>query len=79
MVNEETGGSKLGEDLSIMTTGLTKYFGDVTAVNNISLNIRNGEIYGFLGLNGAGISRANSFSQSVLPVNIITTNIYIGF
>jgi len=38
----------------IMTSGLTKNFGDFTAVDNISLNIRRGEIYGFLGLNGAG-------------------------
>ena len=40
--------------LAITTTGLTKRFGDVTAVDGLSLNIRRGEIYGFLGLNGAG-------------------------
>jgi ABC-2 type transport system ATP-binding protein len=44
----------MSESLSIATTGLTKTFGDVTAVNVLSLNIRRGEIYGFLGLNGAG-------------------------
>jgi ABC-2 type transport system ATP-binding protein len=44
----------MGELLSIETTGLTKHFGDVTAVNDLSLKIRCGEIYGFLGLNGAG-------------------------
>jgi ABC-2 type transport system ATP-binding protein len=38
----------------IVTSGLTKKFGDLTAVNNVSLSIRRGEIYGFLGLNGAG-------------------------
>ena len=38
----------------IATTGLTRKFGNFTAVDNISLNIRRGEIYGFLGLNGAG-------------------------
>jgi ABC-2 type transport system ATP-binding protein len=42
------------EPLSIVATGLTKHFGEVTAVNDLSLNIRPGEIYGFLGLNGAG-------------------------
>jgi ABC-2 type transport system ATP-binding protein len=41
-------------DFSIIASGLTKRFGDVTAVNDLSLNIRRGEIYGFLGLNGAG-------------------------
>ena len=33
---------------------LTKKFGDKTAVNDLSLNIRPGEIYGFIGHNGAG-------------------------
>ncbi len=34
--------------------GLTKSFGDVTAVRNLSLRIGRGEIFGFLGANGAG-------------------------
>lgn len=38
----------------IRTDGLSKRFGKFTAVDNISLDIRRGEIYGFLGLNGAG-------------------------
>jgi ABC-2 type transport system ATP-binding protein len=41
-------------DNIIETRNLTKKFGNVTAVNNVSLNIVKGEIYGFLGLNGAG-------------------------
>jgi len=44
----------MSKSLSITTNGLTKHFGDVTAVDNLSLNIHSGEIYGFLGLNGAG-------------------------
>jgi ABC-2 type transport system ATP-binding protein len=44
----------MDESLSITTVGLTKHFGDVTAVENLSLKIHSGEIYGFLGLNGAG-------------------------
>jgi ABC-2 type transport system ATP-binding protein len=44
----------MSESLSIEATGLTKHFGNITAVDNLSLNIRRGEIYGFLGLNGAG-------------------------
>lgn len=35
---------------------LTKKFGDFTAVDNISLNVCEGEIFGFLGANGAGKS-----------------------
>ncbi len=41
---------------SIETKSLTKSFGDVTAVNNISLSVKDGEIFGFLGPNGAGKS-----------------------
>ena len=33
---------------------LTKKFNDLTAVNNISLEVESGEIYGFVSLNGAG-------------------------
>ncbi|HJJ22510.1 MAG TPA: ATP-binding cassette domain-containing protein [Nitrosopumilus sp.] len=41
---------------SIEIKSLTKSFGDVTAVNDISLSVENGEIFGFLGPNGAGKS-----------------------
>jgi ABC-2 type transport system ATP-binding protein len=38
----------------IKTENLSKHFGKVQAVESISLNVKKGEIYGFLGLNGAG-------------------------
>ncbi len=38
----------------IKIKNLTKKYGDLTAVNNISLEIKEGEILGFLGPNGAG-------------------------
>jgi ABC-2 type transport system ATP-binding protein len=38
----------------IDAVGLTKRYGDVTAVRDVSLRVRPGEIYGLLGLNGAG-------------------------
>lgn len=38
----------------IRTEALSKNFGNVHAVSDLSLNVRKGEIYGFLGLNGAG-------------------------
>lgn len=38
----------------IRTDGLTKVYGRVTAVDNITLDVRAGDIYGFLGANGSG-------------------------
>ena len=42
----------------IQVTGLTKNFGDFTAVNTISFDVKKGEIFGFLGANGAGKTTA---------------------
>lgn len=38
----------------IRTVGLTKCFGKLVAVDQLALDVRRGEVYGFLGLNGAG-------------------------
>ena len=36
------------------TTGLTRCFGDLTAVDNLTLTVAEGEVFGLLGPNGAG-------------------------
>jgi ABC-2 type transport system ATP-binding protein len=41
---------------AISAQGLTKRFGEITAVDGIDLEVSNGEIFGFLGPNGAGKS-----------------------
>jgi ABC-2 type transport system ATP-binding protein len=41
-------------DFAIETSGLSKFYGAVHAVEAVDLRVRPGEIYGFLGLNGAG-------------------------
>src|SRR5438477_8709122 len=40
--------------VAIGAEGLTKQFGGFTAVKDVSLEIRYGEVYGLLGANGAG-------------------------
>ena len=45
-------------DTVIKTENLTKTFGDFTAVDNISFEVHKGEIFGFLGANGAGKTTA---------------------
>lgn len=42
----------------ILAEGLTKKFGDFVAVDHISFNVKKGEIFGFLGANGAGKTTA---------------------
>lgn len=48
MMNEST----------IQADGLTRRFGDFTAVDQISFKVRKGEVFGFLGANGAGKTTA---------------------
>jgi len=44
----------MADDLAIDVKGMTKRFGKRTVVNKIDLQVRPGEIYGFLGPNGSG-------------------------
>jgi len=46
-------GGKISE-LLIETSGLTRRFGALTAVDDLALHVRRGSVYGFLGPNGAG-------------------------
>jgi len=46
------------EKPAIKVEGLTKRFGSFTAVDNISFEVHKGEIFGFLGANGAGKTTA---------------------
>ena len=45
-------------DIIIRVEGLTKRFGNFTAVDRISFEVYRGEIFGFLGANGAGKTTA---------------------
>jgi ABC-2 type transport system ATP-binding protein len=68
-------------ELAIDVQGMTKRFGDRTVVNDIALQVRTGEIYGFLGPNGSGkttfirmlcgLLRADAGSGQVLGHDVI--------
>jgi ABC-2 type transport system ATP-binding protein len=53
----------------ITTDGLTRRFGDVVAVDHLSLEVQPGEIFGFLGHNGAGKTTTVRLLNGVLTAD----------
>ena len=49
------------------TQALTRRFGDLTAVNELSIAVEAGEVFGLLGPNGAGKSTAIKMLTTLLP------------
>src|SRR5437773_1593203 len=43
-----------GSDITLRVQNVTKRFGDFTAVDDLSFDVRRGRVFGFLGPNGAG-------------------------
>ena len=58
MNNADTKAYNSNSDIVIVTKDLTKCFGSFTAVDHISFEVKKGEIFGFLGANGAGKTTA---------------------
>jgi len=51
----------------IKVRGLTKRYGDLVAVSNVTLDVQRGEVIGFLGPNGAGKTTAMRMLTGFLP------------
>ena len=56
-----------GDVAAIEAQGLTKNFGDFTAVDHVSFRIERGEIFGFLGSNGCGKTTTMRILTGLLP------------
>ncbi len=52
---------------AIVAKGLTRRFGDFTAVHDVSFEIKRGEIFGFLGSNGCGKTTTMKMLTGLLP------------
>jgi ABC-2 type transport system ATP-binding protein len=56
----------MSNEFVIDATNFTKKFGSFTAVDNITFNVEKGEIFGFLGANGAGKTTAMKMLTGLL-------------
>ena len=53
-------------EIVLSSRGLTKRFGDLTAVDNLSIEVLEGEVFGLLGPNGAGKTTSISMMCGLL-------------
>jgi ribosome-dependent ATPase len=61
---------------AIEAEGLTRRFGDFTAVDHVSFRIGRGEIFGFLGSNGCGKSTTMKMLTGLLPATSGTAKLF---
>lgn len=62
-------GDETNAEIAIEATNLTKRFGDFVAVDHVSLRIRRGEIFGFIGSNGCGKSTTMKMLTGLLSAD----------
>jgi len=70
-------------NLAIETENLGKHYGDVKAVEQLSLRVAEGEIYAFLGLNGAGKTTTIRMLLGMIKpttghANVLKTRVRLG-
>ncbi|MEZ4763315.1 MAG: ATP-binding cassette domain-containing protein [Calditrichia bacterium] len=54
-------------NISVKTEKLTRRFGSFTAVDAVSIEVQQGEIFGFLGANGAGKTTMIVYVYGLFP------------
>lgn len=55
--------------MSIVVQGVTKFYGEQKAIDNVSFEVKTGEIVGFLGPNGAGKSTMMKIITGFIPAS----------
>jgi len=61
--------SQAGTDVAILAEHLVRKFGHFTAVNDVSFQVKKGEIFGFLGPNGSGKTTVIKMLTGLLPLS----------
>ena len=59
----------MSEDVSVRVKAVTKRFGAFVAVDDVSFEVKKGEIFGYLGANGAGKSTTIRILCGLLSVS----------
>jgi ABC-2 type transport system ATP-binding protein len=62
------GSAASAETFAIDVQHIVKKYGDFTAVNDVSFNVKDGEIFGLLGPNGAGKSTLIRMMTTLIPI-----------
>ena len=68
MINNSHDFGRDGPDPVISASGITKNFGDLTAVDGVSFEVYKGETYGLLGPNGAGKTTTMRLLSALSPL-----------
>ena len=58
-----------GTEVAISAEHLVRNFGHFTAVNDVSFEVKKGEIFGFLGPNGSGKTTVIKMLTGLLPLS----------
>src|SRR5256885_17196638 len=64
-----SGPAQVTDNLAISAEHLVRRFGQFTAVNDVSFQVRKGEIFGFLGPNGSGKTTVIKLLTGLLPMS----------
>ena len=67
----------MNNDYAIEAHGLSNHFGDLKAVSNLDLKVPRGQIYGFLGPNGSGLSTTIRMLCGLLTPTVGTANVLV--
>ena len=69
VISEKIGRCKMGSEYAVEMKNITKRFGGLIAVDNVSLQIKSGEIHALCGENGAGKSTTIKLMTVNIPPN----------
>ena len=72
---QKTSAAAASNGYAIEVDHIVKKFGDFTAVDDVSFNVKEGEIFGLLGPNGAGKSTLIRMMTTLIPITAGTAHI----